>query len=77
MDALSMKNTQILHSRVSCYQKIAWNSQIPSDIPLACLNENISIVKQKIKKYFDSDEWAAVQHVYEAVRSACIANSRK
>ena len=42
--------------------------QIPSDIPLACLDENVSI--QKIKKYFDSDGWAAVQHVYEAVKSA-------
>ena len=42
--------------------------QIPAAISTACLDENISI--QKIRRYFDNDGWAAVEHVYEALKSA-------
>ena len=48
--------------------------QIPADIPTACLDENISILK--VRRYIDNDGWAAVEHVYKALKSAyCVVVS--
>ncbi|KAK7114682.1 hypothetical protein V1264_000704 [Littorina saxatilis] len=42
--------------------------QVPSAVPTAVLDVNISIIK--VRRYFDMDGWTAVQHVYSAVRSS-------
>ena len=41
--------------------------QNPAAISTACLDVNVNI--QKIRRYFDNDGWAAVEHVYEALKS--------
>ena len=42
--------------------------QNPAAVSRACLDENISI--QKVRRNFDNDGWAAVEQIYDALKSA-------